>query len=386
MEQILQTFDDVTGSFGGPISALIIIIIGWFIARLLKRLMNRLIEKTGVDKTLNSDKVDISELVSKLVYFLVMIFVFMLALEKLGMETVLEPVKNLLGGFIEFIPNIVGAGLVGYIGYMLATIVSELVELSGDTLKSFTPKLNLPEKIDIVKILKKIVFIFIFIPLLIAALNILSIESVSIPATNMLQSFFNAIPKILVATLIMIVFVIGGRFLSGLLKELLSSLNINKVLEKAGLTSLVGKTNIENLIANIVYAFIILFGLITAIDKLEFTQLSEMMHTIVELGGNILFGLVILAVGNWIATLASTNFMKSGDNPFVGNIIRVAILAVFLAIGLRRMGIADDIINLAFGITLGAVALTVVLSFGLGGREAAGEQMKKILDKFNRKS
>lgn len=385
MNQILQTFNDVTGSFGGPISALIIIIIGWFIARLLRNLTNGLIEKTGIDKTLNSNKVDISKLVSKLVYFLVMIFVFMLALEKLGMQTVLEPVKNLLGGFIEFIPNIVGAALVGYIGYMLATIVSELVELSGDTVKKFSPKLNLPENINVVKILKKIVFIFIFIPLLIASLNILSIESISVPATNMLQSFFDAIPKILVASLIMIVFVIGGRFLSSLLKDLLNGLNVNNVLEKAGLTSLAGKANIENLIANIVYAFIILFGLITAIDKLEFSQLSDIMRTIIEIGGNVLFGLVILAVGNWIAKIATDNFNKTGDNPFVGNIIRIAILAVFLAIGLRRMGIADDIINLAFGITLGSVALTIVLSFGLGGREAAGEQMKKILDKFNKK-
>jgi hypothetical protein len=138
------------------------------------------------------------------------------------------------------------------------------------------------------------------------------------------------------------------------------------------------------LIANIVYAFILLFGIMTAIDKLEFTKLSEMMNTIVNLGGNILFGLVILAVGNWIANLASKSFMQSGDNVFVGNIIKVAVLAIFLAIGLRRMGIADDIINLAFGITLGAVALTIVLSFGLGGREAAGKQMSKILEKFNK--
>lgn len=385
MDQILKTFNDITGSFGGPISALIIIIIGWFIAGMLKRLVKKLANKSGIDKTLKSDKVSISDLLAKLVYFLVMIFVFMLALEKLGMTSVLEPVKNLLNGFTDFIPNIVGAGLVGYIGYMLATIVSELVGLSGDTIQKFAPKLRLPENINIVSILKKVVFIFIFIPLLISALNILNIDSVSEPATNMLQSFFDAIPKVLVASLIMIVFVIGGRFLSELLKDLLDSLNLNEVLTKAGLTSIVGKTNIERLIANIVYAFIILFGLMTAVDKLEFTQLSEMMHTVVELGGNILFGLVILAVGNWIANLASSNFMKSGDNAFVGSIIKVAILAIFLAIGLRRMGIADDIINLAFGITLGAVALTVVLSFGLGGREAAGKQMAKILDKFNKK-
>ncbi|MEX6625639.1 mechanosensitive ion channel [Tenacibaculum salmonis] len=385
MNEILNTYNQLTGSFGKPISALLIIILGWLVAKLIRTLINKISDNSGLNSKLSNSKISFGDLISKLVYYLIMIFVFMLALDKLGMTSVLEPIKGLLNGFTKFIPNIVGAGLVAYIGYMLATIVSELIGLSGGTIQKFTPKLNLPENINLVTILKKVVFIFIFIPLLIAALNILNISSISEPATSMLESFFAAIPKILVATLILIIFVVGGRFLSNLINDLLDSLNLNEILKSANLDSFTGKTNVEKLIANIVYAFIVLFGLMTAIDKLEFTKLSEIMNTVVNLAGNILFGLVILAIGNWIASIASKNFMKSDDNKFVGGIIKVAILTVFLAIGLRRMGIADDIINLAFGITLGAVALTVVLSFGLGGREAAGKQMDKILNKFNKK-
>ncbi|WP_233885267.1 mechanosensitive ion channel [Tenacibaculum piscium] len=382
MNQILDTYNQITGSFGNPISALLIIILGWLVAKLVRSLINKISDKSGLNKTLSNSKISFGDLISKLVYYLIMIFVFMIALDKLGMTSVLEPIKGLLNGFTQFIPNIVGAGLVGYIGYMLATIVSELIGLSGGTIQKFAPKLNLPENINIVTILKKVVFIFIFIPLLIAALNILNVDSISQPATNMLEIFFAAIPKILVATLILIIFVIGGKFLSNLIKDLLDSLNLNEILKSANLDSFTGKTNVEKLIANIVYAFIVLFGVMTAIDKLEFSKLSEIMNTVLNLAGNILFGLLILAIGNWIATIASKNFMKS-DNKFVGSIVRVAILAVFLAIGLGKMGIADDIINLAFGITLGAVALTVVLSFGLGGREAGGKQMEKILNKFS---
>ncbi len=383
MNQILDVFNTISNTLGAPISAIIIIIIGWFLAGLIKKLVKKLVDRTGIEQKIKSDKVNIGDLVSKLVYFLVMIFVLMLALEKLGMISVLEPVKNLIGEFTGSIDNIVKAGIVGYAGYMLANIVSELVGLSGDTIKKFAPKLNLPANIDLVTVLKKVVFILIFIPLLIQALEFLNMKVISEPATEMLRTFINAIPKIFLAVVIMIVAVYGGRFLSNLLKGLLGSLNLNELMTKAGLTSIVGKVNIENLVANVVYAFIIVFGFMTALDKLELTQLSEMMNTLVALGANILFGLVILAVGNWISVVATKSYQK--DNPFVGSVIRVAILAVFLAIGLSRMGIAEHIINLAFGITLGTVALTVVLSFGLGGREAGGEQMKKILDKFNKK-
>jgi len=389
MEYLNTLLQNLTSSVGSSasniIAALLILFFGFIIAKFLKKIISKIINKTGVDNKIPNAKIKISSFVGKLIYALIMIFVFMLALEKLGMTSALEPLKTLLNKFTSFIPNVFGAGLVGYIGYMLANIVSELVGLSGDTIQSFAPKLRLPENINLVKILKKIVFIFIFVPLLIAALNILNLDSVSGPATSMLQSFFDAIPKILLATVIMVIFVVVGKFISGLLKDLLDSLNLNKILKDANIGSIAGKTNIEKLIANIVYIFIILFGFITAIDKLGFDKLSEIVNTIVNLSGNILFGLIILAAGNWIANIASKQFMKSGNNPFVGSIIKVAIIAIFLAIGLGKMGIADNIVNLAFGITLGAVALTVVLSFGLGGREAAGKQMEKILDKFNNK-
>jgi hypothetical protein len=47
------------------------------------------------------------------------------------------------------------------------------------------------------------------------------------------------------------------------------------------------------------------------------------------------------------------------------------------------MGIAESIVNLAFGLTLGSIAVAFALSFGLGGREAAGKQMSKFFKKMN---
>jgi len=83
-----------------------------------------------------------------------------------------------------------------------------------------------------------------------------------------------------------------------------------------------------------------------------------------------------MALGNWVANVAASSFSKGTGNNFVATIIKVSIIAVFLAMGLRTMGLADDIVNLAFGITLGTIAVTIALSFGLGGREAAGKQIR----------
>ncbi len=386
--EFLNSFLDSFSTGGyltNAIVAILILIVGFFIAKLLKRISGKLLRKSGVDKMLKSDKIKLSDFISKLVYFLVLIFVFMLVLGRLGLTDALDPLKEMLNGFLGFIPKLVGAGLVGYVGYMLANVVSELVGMSGDTIRKLSPKLHLPEKLDLVSILKKVVFIIVFIPLLIVSLGILDMDAISIPASNMLESFLAAIPKIILAAVILILFIVGGRFVSGLVKSLLNSLNMNNLVGKLHLDGLLGTTNVTQLIGNVVYFFIVLFGVTTAVEKLEFAQLTNVMETIIDYSGQILFGLVILAIGNWIAGIVYKN-MAARDNAFMASIARMAIMAIFLAIGLTSMGIADSIINLAFGLTLGAIALTVVLSFGLGGREAGGKQMEKIISKFNKKS
>lgn len=379
--------DNLSDSFGSflptTIAAILILIIGSIIAKFIKRLIIKLVKKTKVDDTLGSSKMTLSSFIGKLVYLLIMIFVFMIALEQLGMSNVLDPVKNLLNNFLSFIPNIVGAGLVGYIGYMLATIISEFVGLSGDTIQNLVPKLKLPENLNLVGILKKVVFIFVFIPLLITALNILNMSAISEPATLMLAQFFTAIPRILVAVIILIFFVVGGRFISQLLVDLMESLKINSLLSSMNLEGLSSKTNIPKVIGNLAFFFIVLFGLMTAIEKLEFTKLTEILNSIAAVSGNILFGMVILIIGNWVSVVVYKNLAKNNNNQFVASILRICVIAIFLAMGLKTMGIGDDIINMAFGISLATVAITIALSFGLGGRAAAGKQMERILNKFN---
>jgi hypothetical protein len=50
------------------------------------------------------------------------------------------------------------------------------------------------------------------------------------------------------------------------------------------------------------------------------------------------------------------------------------------------MGNADSIVNMAFGLTLGAVAVAFALAFGLGGREAAARFLKNVQDKAERET
>ena len=53
---------------------------------------------------------------------------------------------------------------------------------------------------------------------------------------------------------------------------------------------------------------------------------------------------------------------------------RISIIVLAGAMALRQMGLANEIINLVFGLLLGAVA--AALAFGLGGRDVAGRTIE----------
>ncbi|SEP89835.1 mechanosensitive ion channel [Neolewinella agarilytica] len=371
-------------------AALVILLVGYFIAKLLQRIAYKLLNKTGLDNRIAANAgstMKPERAISKIVYYVVMVIVLVMAMETLGLTQILDPLNDMVSQFLGFIPNLVAAGLIGFIGYVIAKIASSLVGMAAGFLENLGKRAGLSAEINLTSILTNVVFIVVFIPILIAALDALKMTTITDPLKDMLAMFISSIPRIIAAVLIIGLFYIGGKFVTGLLQQLLASLGMDNMADKLQLNAVIGEgTSLSKLLANVAFFFLMFLGVITGMERLEFTQLNQILSQIFEMTGQIAFGLVILALGNYLANLAYTTMSSGRSDTFIASLARIVILGLFLAIALRTMGIADDIVNLAFGLTLGAVAVAVALSFGLGGREAAGEQMKRILDKFNNDS
>jgi len=125
---------------------------------------------------------------------------------------------------------------------------------------------------------------------------------------------------------------------------------------------------------------------VEAANRLEFSQVRDVVTLFIKFDGNIVLGSTILTIGFWLANVAHNAIHRADttNSESLASIARVAMLGLVIAMGLRAMGIADDIVNLAFLLTFGAVAVALALSFGLGGREAAGRQMEHWLAKFRK--
>jgi hypothetical protein len=230
-----------------------------------------------------------------------------------------------------------------------------------------------------------VTYFLVLVPVLIAALDALKIQAISAPATDMLGTVMAAVPNIFGALIILGVAWFIAGFLASVVSTLLAGAGFDALPERLGLWSTGGATVSPSQFAGkVVVFFVMLFAVVEAAGRLGFAQLSSFLSRMIEFGGQVLVGVAIIAVGLWISQLAYRAMQRSGSgkSAAMAGVIRYAIVGIVIAMGLRAMGLADDIVNLAFGLTLGSVAVAAALSFGLGGREAAGRQLEHWFSKL----
>lgn len=387
MERSITDFLEFMGLnqvFSSIVGGLLILLIGFFTAKAMAGLSGKIISKTGVDKKVKSD-FSISNLVKKLVYYVLMIIVLMMALDVFGVsEQVLAPLNDMVAKFAIAMPNIIVAGIIIYAGYFLSKIISELIFVSGETIKKWNSKLQISGSFDFMSLIKTIVRLIIFIPVLIVGLDFLNFDVVTEPATSMLGQFLTAIPLMLKAAAILVVFYFGGKVVTNLLQELLLSLGLDQYNDKIGIDKVISGS-LSKLIANTAFVLVLYLAVMQSFEVLNLKKISLVMANVLDIAGKIALGLFILTIGNLVANFVVKIFEGNKSiNKFSLGVVKFVVIFIFLAMGLSAMDIADDIINLTFGLGMGAVAVAFALSFGLGGREAAGKELQNFFDKMKK--
>lgn len=385
MASMTETFGDVLPKIFG---AIVVLILGFIVAKIIKKIVEKLLKRTKIDEKIGqklNTSFRIDTFVAKLVYYLIVIYVLLITLNILGVTGVTDSLEGMLSKFTEFLPNLIAAGVIAFAGYMIANIFSEASGFIAERAEKYGQKIGLnTSSISLTKIIKQLVFIVVFIPILIMALDTLKMTAISEPATEMLSKLFNAVPNIIAAAILLGVFFIVGKYVVSILSDLLKNLGINKLGDSFGLSSILGDHTLSSIIGKTAFFFIMFTGIIAAAAKLELGQVQLILENIFNISGKVFFGLIILMGGMTISNIAVSALKNSEGNKFMIPIARFAILGIFFAFALHTMGIAESIVNLAFGLTLGAIAVAFALSFGLGGREAAGNEMKKFFENMKK--
>ncbi|MDN0077209.1 mechanosensitive ion channel [Crenobacter sp. SG2303] len=373
------------------VAALLLALLAWVIGTVVRAVVSRSLSATGLDKKLGTEErlSSMSNHVGNVLFWLVLLLFVPNILETLQLNGLLEPFQAMIDKLLGILPNVLAALAIGLVGWLVARLLRDLVVnlLSAGEVDKLAEHAGLSERLGLTQLIGTLVYIFVFVPALIAALDALQMHAISDPASEMLSMFLTAIPNIVAAVIILLLTYYVARFVARLLTGIASGLNVDTLPEKIGLTRLFsGEFKLSTLIGRLVLFFAMLFATAEAANRLGFSAVRDLVDEFIQFGGQILLGSVILFVGLWLANLAYDAIGRSGDEGAKGlaRLARAAILGLVAAMGLRAMGIADEIVELAFGLVLGAIAVAVALSFGLGGREAAGRQMEYWLSKWRK--
>ena len=374
------------------LAALAVGFIGWIVANLVKVGLQKLLDRTQLDEKLSADVgvSPISQNISNIVYWLILLLFLPIVLSILGLNGLLFPIQNMLNEMVSFLPNIFIAAVIIFVGYILAKIVRGIIEglVNSLNLQQQAQKIGLFKNSNLPQVLGSFVFAMVIITALIIAFETLGIEAISQPATAMLYEIMNAIPHIIAAGLILILAYVVSRFVANLVVEVIAGTGVDEIPAKLDVQRFLGTTKVSCIVGYLIVFFTMLFAVSEAANRLGFGQVSGLISMFIQFGADILLGAVILLVGFWLANLVAKVIGRGEYNSsrWLANLVRILIMGLVVAMGLRAMGIADSIVNLAFGLTLGAVAVAFALAFGLGGRQPAERLLSDLMDKAKKQA
>ena len=212
---------------------------------------------------------------------------------------------------------------------------------------------------------------------------------------NLWTVFIGFLPKLIGA---LIVFFIGWAIAVGIgqgvarlvragkLDNLLMRMGAEKSFSRAGL-----KVDSGKFIGEVVKWFLIIAFLLAASDILGLGEVSNFLRSVLGYLPNIVISVIILVLGVLTAnflqrvTIASAvHSLGNSTSKMIASVVRWAVLifAIFAALG--QLQIAPSFIQIVLTGVVAMLAIAGGLAFGLGGKEAAADCIRKAKDEIGR--
>ena len=400
MENITNLWDKLMANIPNYIEALILLILAFICASIVKSLVRGTMKILKLDVVLDKAKLDdnkktsLKDFIAKLFYLITFILFVPGVFEKLGLTGVSAPIVAMMDKLLTYLPNVIAATIILIIGLCISKGVKELIipvfkKLNVD---KYIEKAGVKSdsKVTVSEVLGNFVYVLILIPVIIASLDSLKIKAISKPATEMLNNILIFMPRVIVAIVIIYV----GKFIAdlacGLLENLLISIGTDKATEnimKASDTKISKDFSLSKIIAQILKIVIIIFFVVEGVNILQLEVLTSIGNSTIAympyaISSVIIMLLAILA-GNFVESSINKKF---NDSKTIAFISKVAIVVVGVFVTLYQLGIAKTMVNSAFIIILCAFAVAFAIAFGVGGRDFAKSMLSKLEKRVDSKS
>jgi hypothetical protein len=393
-EPLNQFLNQVFAYLPQLVGAALLLIVAWALATVLRFVVRRALEIGKVDRRLRrqagvdtDQEAPLTTGLSEATYWLTFLLFLPAILDAVGVPGLLVPVQAMVGEVLAFLPNLLAAGVILLVGWFFARVLQRIIAnllaaVGTDRLGDRVGMSSVLGRTTLSSAIALVAYVLILLPVLVAALNALEIEAVTAPASQMLNTVLAALPGIFAAVLVIAVAYVVGRVVGGLVTRLLHSFGFDRLPTKLGLSQRLeeGRRTPSEVGGGLVVLGVILLAVLQALPLLGFDAVAALTYSFLVFAGQVLLGLAIFAVGLYLARIAADAVRDSAIHQahLLAALAQASIIVLAGAMGLRQMGVGNEIILVAFALGGGAIAIAAAVAFGIGGRDAA----KDAVDRF----
>lgn len=412
MELVTNAWNSLIDLLPSLISGILLILVAWLVASLVKKAVvkgldainfNVKLHHWGVVNT-NEQGTDMIGTFGKVLYYLIWIIFLPGIFETFNLQSVAGPIQNMIDTVLIFLPKVITSGILIAVAIIAGRFIKNLIynlamtvnldgwiqkltqQNSNDAVEKTVSDSGVEAKKDtLATVAANIVYILVIIPIVVVALEVLGIQSISEPIIGVLNTILAAIPNILVAVILLAIGLGIAKFVGDLITNLLNGAGINRLTENMGLTK-ANKFDLAKIGGQIVSVLISLFFFVEALNALNLAVLNAIGGAIIAYLPNVLFAVAIFAIaflgGQWLSNLVS----DATSSKWAGRTVQSIILAFALFMVLDQLQFASTIVNTGFMFIIGGLALAFAIAFGLGGRDFASKQLEKLDNKVDKET
>lgn len=408
MNNVGDTFQRGLNSFVDYLPRLlmgiVLIIVAWLVATIVKKAITKGLEAAGFSTRLqkwgaanNEDQGhSMITALGNVGYFLVWVLFLPGIFYTFGLQAIGQPIQNMLDTALSFLPNIISAIVVLVLGFFAAKFVKNLIYniAVAANLDRFLNKIAGPEtnteaveenKGTLASVLANIVYFLILVPIILVALDVLNIDTIAQPVSDVLNTILQAIPNILVAIVLLAIGMILAKFAGDIITDLLRGTGFNRYssyLKKSGNVNI----DLAKITGQIVKFLIGIFFLVEALNVLNLAMLNTIVAAIIAYLPNVLFAAIIIGLAFIGGQLLASGIKSTTGSPFAGMTVKYVLIVFSIFMALDQLNFASSIVNYAFMFIIGGLAVAFALSFGLGGRDFARKQLERADQKIEKES
>ena len=209
----------------------------------------------------------------------------------------------------------------------------------------------------------------------------MTIQPVVSALFKIITNLLDFLPLLVNGVLLLII----GTFLSimirGLLRFIFRRIQLDQLFERIGITqtvhSLGVRLSLSNLLAQVVFFFLLLSFITSAVNLMQFTTIASVLQGILNFIPRAISSAIIVIVGAMFAHFLGTTIQTvSGSvrlsyGRALGRVIEYTVVAFVVVLAISTLGVDTTILTTGLALIVASAGLALALTFALGARESA---------------